>query len=358
MCGPVVASRATRARANRSLAMELRHRGLEALQLRLDPGPAGGRHPARDPFHAGLGELLECLGVGRNAHHPHRDAALARLRDALEHVATREVGEPEVAERGRAVDHSGAVATHQYRWVWPLRRLRPRPDAVEVHEAPAVARLVLCPDRLHGLDALGEQLHPRARIGAVVGHLLAVPAGADPELQPPARQVVDRGDLLGGHDRVALDDEADAGPDPRPRRRLGGRGHGHEQVVGVGVLARELAAPRIGRLPRRRDVRVLGEVDGVVPVLLDELRHVAWPHRVVGREVADAGVHTAMPTRVAQCATVLTDYHVHLRPDEPDTPPREYFTPANAERYREAAAERGIAELGVAEHIHRFTAAL
>jgi histidinol-phosphatase (PHP family) len=55
---------------------------------------------------------------------------------------------------------------------------------------------------------------------------------------------------------------------------------------------------------------------------------------------------------------VLTDYHVHLRPDEPDTPPSEYFTQANFERYRVVAEERGIAELGVAEHIHRFTAAL
>jgi histidinol-phosphatase (PHP family) len=55
---------------------------------------------------------------------------------------------------------------------------------------------------------------------------------------------------------------------------------------------------------------------------------------------------------------VLTDYHVHLRPDEDDTPPARYFTAANAERYREAATERGIAELGVAEHIHRFTQAL
>jgi histidinol-phosphatase (PHP family) len=55
---------------------------------------------------------------------------------------------------------------------------------------------------------------------------------------------------------------------------------------------------------------------------------------------------------------VLTDYHVHLRPDEDGTPPAEYFTAANAERYREAAEERGIAELGVAEHVHRFTAAL
>ena len=55
---------------------------------------------------------------------------------------------------------------------------------------------------------------------------------------------------------------------------------------------------------------------------------------------------------------MLTDYHVHLRPDEQDTPPERYFTAANAERYRVAAEEQGIAELGVAEHVHRFTAAL
>ncbi len=55
---------------------------------------------------------------------------------------------------------------------------------------------------------------------------------------------------------------------------------------------------------------------------------------------------------------MLTDYHVHLRPDDADTPAERYFTAANAERYRTVAEERGIAELGVAEHIHRFTAAL
>jgi histidinol-phosphatase (PHP family) len=55
---------------------------------------------------------------------------------------------------------------------------------------------------------------------------------------------------------------------------------------------------------------------------------------------------------------MLTDYHVHLRPDTDDTPPERYFRAANAERYREAAEERGISELGVSEHIHRFTAAL
>jgi histidinol-phosphatase (PHP family) len=55
---------------------------------------------------------------------------------------------------------------------------------------------------------------------------------------------------------------------------------------------------------------------------------------------------------------VLTDLHVHLRPDEDGTPARDWFTRANAEAYREAAAERGISELGVSEHVHRFVQAL
>jgi histidinol-phosphatase (PHP family) len=55
---------------------------------------------------------------------------------------------------------------------------------------------------------------------------------------------------------------------------------------------------------------------------------------------------------------LLTDYHVHLRLD--DSPERfvETFTAATVERYRETATERGISELGVAEHIYRFSAAL
>jgi len=55
---------------------------------------------------------------------------------------------------------------------------------------------------------------------------------------------------------------------------------------------------------------------------------------------------------------VLTDYHVHLRPDERENTAERFFTASNAERYREAAEERGIAELGVAEHVYRFTQAL
>ncbi len=55
---------------------------------------------------------------------------------------------------------------------------------------------------------------------------------------------------------------------------------------------------------------------------------------------------------------MLTDYHLHLRPDEPDTPPERYFTAENVERYREAAVAAGVEELGVSEHVYRFAEAL
>ena len=55
---------------------------------------------------------------------------------------------------------------------------------------------------------------------------------------------------------------------------------------------------------------------------------------------------------------MLTDYHVHLRPDSRENTAERFFTAANAERYRERANELGIDELGVAEHIYRFSAAL
>jgi histidinol-phosphatase (PHP family) len=56
---------------------------------------------------------------------------------------------------------------------------------------------------------------------------------------------------------------------------------------------------------------------------------------------------------------VLTDYHVHLRSDDIEATPAERFlTAANADRYRLVASERGIEELGVAEHVYRFREAL
>jgi histidinol-phosphatase (PHP family) len=55
---------------------------------------------------------------------------------------------------------------------------------------------------------------------------------------------------------------------------------------------------------------------------------------------------------------VLTDLHVHLRPDEPEATPERYFTAANVDRYAERAQDVGIDVLGVSEHVHRFRQAL
>jgi histidinol-phosphatase (PHP family) len=54
----------------------------------------------------------------------------------------------------------------------------------------------------------------------------------------------------------------------------------------------------------------------------------------------------------------LTDYHVHLRPDEPGTEAADYFTERNLARYVERASEQGIQELGFSEHVYRFREAL
>ena len=55
---------------------------------------------------------------------------------------------------------------------------------------------------------------------------------------------------------------------------------------------------------------------------------------------------------------MLTDYHLHLRPDEDDTPAERYFTAENVDRYLTAADEARVEELGVSEHVYRFTQAL
>jgi len=55
---------------------------------------------------------------------------------------------------------------------------------------------------------------------------------------------------------------------------------------------------------------------------------------------------------------MLTDYHLHLRPDDVSATAAEYFSTANVDRYRAVAEERGIGELGCAEHVYRFAQAL
>jgi histidinol-phosphatase (PHP family) len=55
---------------------------------------------------------------------------------------------------------------------------------------------------------------------------------------------------------------------------------------------------------------------------------------------------------------MLTDYHLHLRPDDEGTAFEDYFTSENVDRYLASAAEAGVEELGVSEHVYRFRQAL
>jgi len=55
---------------------------------------------------------------------------------------------------------------------------------------------------------------------------------------------------------------------------------------------------------------------------------------------------------------MLTDYHLHLRPDDLSARAEDHFSEENVSRYRAVAQERGISELGVSEHVYRFEQAL
>jgi len=55
---------------------------------------------------------------------------------------------------------------------------------------------------------------------------------------------------------------------------------------------------------------------------------------------------------------MLTDYHLHLRPDDEGTAFDDYFTSENVDRYLASAADAGVEELGVSEHVYRFRQAL
>ena len=128
-----------------------------------------------------------------------------------------------------------------------LHRLGPRPDALEVDELAVEGGLVVRPDLAHRQHALAHDREAPRRVGAVVAHLLEVPAGADAELEAPAGEVVERRRLVGEHDRVALDDQRDAGADAQALGRGRDRAQRHERVERVRVLARQLGAAR----PRR-----------------------------------------------------------------------------------------------------------
>ena len=140
-----------------------------------------------------------------------------------------------------------------------LDGLRILDDRTEVDLVAVVLGLLSSPDGLHGLDPLTHQTEATGRVGAVVGHLLQVPSGTDPEQEPAVRQDVDRGNLLSGVDRVPLDDQGDASSQFEAIGDRCPRGKAGERVEGVVVHLGEVVAAGPRRLPVDGDVAVFGQ---------------------------------------------------------------------------------------------------
>jgi hypothetical protein len=66
--------------------------------------------------------------------------------------------------------------------------------------------------------------------GAVIFHLLAMPADPDAKQKPAPRKIVERGDGIGRVDGIALIHETDAGADLERACRQGGGGQRNERV--------------------------------------------------------------------------------------------------------------------------------
>src|SRR5262249_6952680 len=161
----------------------------------------------------------------------------------------------------------------------------------DAHKLPPYARLASGPYALHLKYTLAQKPPAGAKLRPVFLHFLGVPAAADAEEEPPAREHVERRDLLRGGDRVALDEEADAAPDLEPRGD-GGRGRERdEEVVRVPVLPGQDRPPGPRARPRDGDGRVRGQAQRLVAALLGGARQVVDAHRVVGGEHHDAVVH-------------------------------------------------------------------
>ena len=73
--------------------------------------------------------------------------------------------------------------------------------------------------------------------------------------------------------------------------------------------------------------------------------------------VRDSRAGPRTPVALGSLGRVLSDYHLHLRPDDTGEA-ADYFTEENVDRYLTAAEEHGIEELGVSEHVYRFSQAL
>src|SRR5579862_3284461 len=261
------------------------------------------------PLDAGLAVALQRRLVGRRAKDRDRQAlrvAPGRLGEAGEprHLflgvpAARRAREPAVAIVDDAAQRVIGLAAEDDRRMRALHRLGIRPDLVEIDHRPVILGLLLGPQRLHREDALAHQLEAGFVAGAVVFHLLDIPAAADAEDDAAARQLVEAGHRFRGDDRVALGNETDPGAEQQLAGRRRGERQRDERVVGVGVALRQLATAGKRALAAQRDVGVLRYEQRLKPARFERRRQLGDVDAVIDRKIENPDLHV-MPPDVAR----------------------------------------------------------
>jgi hypothetical protein len=138
----------------------------------------------------------------------------------------------------------------------------------------------------------------------VVLGLLDVPAVADTEVDAPARQLIERCDLLRRVDRVALGTEVDARAQPDARRHGRRGGEGDDRIHRAPVLLRQVAGDGERRGACHRDVGVVAaDVQGLQATLLGGTSQIRDPRGLVARDDDDADVHGHLLAWIGAVAT-------------------------------------------------------
>ena len=155
---------------------------------------------------------------------------------------------------------------------------------------------VVGPHNFHCLDSLLHQGEARRRVRAMVRHFFEVPTGTDSKLEASVAEAIEARDLFGRDDRVALDDQADAGADLDLRGDGGSDAQRHERVIGAVVVTGQFRPAR----PRRRstgwNVGVLGKPEAVESARLGLSGQRRRVNRFVGREDENANFHSPIMT--------------------------------------------------------------
>ena len=124
----------------------------------------------------------------------------------------------------RAAERGGRVPAHHDGRPRPLHRLGMGLDVLEGHEAPAVGGPLLAPDRPHRGQVFVGHRAPRLERNAERPELGLEVSDAHAENQAAAGEDVERRELLGQDQRVALRDDDDARREPNRRRARRGPG--------------------------------------------------------------------------------------------------------------------------------------